>query len=178
MPLINVGNEAPGILGLMAFRPNSGNALLKLAQVLLVESSPLSRADRELIATFVSSRNKCQFCTRSHSSVAAALLGGNEKLIEQVKGNYKTAPISEKMKELLSIAEQVQRDPQGVTSEMISKAKDTGATDIEVHDVVLIAAAFCMFNRYVDGLQALLPSDDIAYYAMGQRLKNEGYCKS
>jgi hypothetical protein len=53
-----------------------------------------------------------------------------------------------------------------------------GATDLEIHDTVLIAAAFCMYNRYVDGLATSAPRDPEFYIATGARLAEEGYANS
>jgi hypothetical protein len=62
-----------------------------------------------------------------------------------------------------------------VKPEQIEKAKSFGATDIEIHDTVLIAAAFCMFNRYVDGLGTWAPQDRNFYVERGPRRAAEGY---
>jgi uncharacterized peroxidase-related enzyme len=159
----------------MAFRPETAIPLRALAEVLLRGPNSLSRADRELIATYTSSQNDCYFCQTSHGAVAAHHLGGNLELIDQVKRDFDSAPISEKLKALLSIAGQVQKGGKNVTEEHIERAREAGATDIEIHDTVLIAAAFCMYNRYVDGLGTWAPKDPAAYAAMGAKLAEKGY---
>jgi len=175
MAHITLPEGLPGISGPMAFRPETAIPLRALAEVLLRGPNSLSRADRELIATYTSSQNDCYFCQTSHGAVAAHHLGGNLELIDQVKRDFDSAPISEKLKALLSIAGQVQKGGKNVTEEHIERAREAGATDIEIHDTVLIAAAFCMYNRYVDGLGTWAPKDPAAYAAMGAKLAEKGY---
>jgi uncharacterized peroxidase-related enzyme len=168
----------PGILGPMAISPESTKALRGLAEVLLRGPSTLTSADREMIATYVSAQNDCCFCQLSHGAAAAEHLGGNYELIDQVKSNYDAADISEKLKALLSVAGKIQKGGKQVTAEDVARARSAGATDREIHDTVLIAAAFCMFNRYVDGLGTWQPDDPQAYREMGQRMAHEGYIRA
>lgn len=175
MPHIALPEGLPGITSGMAFRPETGTALSRLAEALLVEPSPLSRADRELIATYVSHLNECEFCCNSHGAAACALLGGKKDLVESVKSDFRTAEISDKMKSLLAIAAKVQRGGRHVSEDDVAEARRHGATDVEIHDAVLVAAAFCMFNRYVDGLATWTPRDPAMYDAMGERLAAHGY---
>src|SRR4029077_11018159 len=93
----------------------------------------------------------------------------------KVKQDITLAPVSDKMKALLIIAAQAQESGKSVTTASIQKAKDAGATDIEIHDTVLIAALFCLYNRYVDGLSTVTPTDPAFYKGLGERLKNNGY---
>src|SRR3984885_3226589 len=152
MAHIRLPEGIPGILGPMAFSPETAKPLNALAEVLLRGSNSLSAADREMIATYVSSQNDCYFCQSAHGAVAAYRLGGDEKLVNDVKLNFESAGISGKLKALLNIAGKVQKGGKQVTSEDVARARQESATDKEIHDTVLIAAAFCMFNRYVDGL--------------------------
>jgi uncharacterized peroxidase-related enzyme len=168
----------PGILGPMAFSPETAKPLNALAEVLLRGPNSLSAADREMIATYVSSQNDCYFCQHAHGAVAAYRLGGNEKLVNDVKLNFESAAISGKLKTLLAIAGKVQMGGKQVTNEDIVCARQQGATDKEIHDTVLIAAAFCMYNRYVDGLATWAPTDADLYRENGRRLADEGYLQS
>lgn len=170
MAHINVPEGVPGIRSLVMFRPETGKYLYDLAQVLLRGESPLSQADRELIAAYVSKRNDCVFCMSSHAAAARCLYGDEEAIVDDVLKDLRRSSISEKLKALLHIAGQVQILGKEVTSDDIDAAKDKGATDKEIHDTVLIAAAFCMFNRYVDGLASLTPTDPEAYKEMGKRM--------
>ena len=170
-------NAPPGIRGLMSFRPETSKPLLELAEVLLRGPSTLGRGERELIAALVSSRNSCGFCTRSHSAVAAAQLAGGAELAEAVCRDFRTAQISERLKALLAIAEQVQQSGQHVQPTHLAAARAAGATDLELHDTVLIAAAFSMFNRYVDGLGAVTPDDPMAYQLNAKLLVEKGYAR-
>jgi uncharacterized peroxidase-related enzyme len=175
MPHIALPDGLPGIRAAMAFRPETAAPLLQLAEVLLRGESTLARGERELIAAYVSSLNECEFCQASHSTFAALQLDGGRPLVEEVKRDPASAPISDKLRALLAIAAKVQADGRTVTADDVAAAQAQGATDTEIHDTVLIAAAFCMFNRYVDGLATLAPTDPAAYEAMGRRIVEQGY---
>lgn len=175
MAHIDLPKDLPGILGPMAFRPDTAQILNTLAETLLRGPSSLSSADRELIAAYTSYQNNCLFCHSSHGAAAAHHMGRNFELVEQVKQDYHSAPISNKLKALLGIAGKVQKSGRHVTPEDIDAARAQGATDMEIHDTVLIAAAFCMYNRYVDGLGTWAPAETLAYDDMGKRLAEVGY---
>ena len=175
MAHIPLDPDLPGIRGAMAFRPETARPLNALVEILLRGPSTLTRGERELIATFVSSRNCTQFCHNIHGAIAAAHLDGNEDLVRQVKVDYLQAEISPKLKALLNIAGKVQQDGKLVTTADIEAAHREGATDLEIHDTVLIAAAFCMYNRYVDGLGTEQPADPAFYRERGKRVAREGY---
>jgi uncharacterized peroxidase-related enzyme len=177
MAHIHLPEGLPGIVGLLAFSPDTAKPLLQLAETLLRGPNTLTSAEREMIAAYVSYRNECQFCQLSHSAAAAAHLYGSDDLVEQVKVNPESAPVSDKLKALLAIAGKVQQGGKRVTSEDISRAKQRGATDKEIHDTVLIAAAFSMYNRYVDGLATSQPVERDAYREMGAQLAREGYVR-
>jgi uncharacterized peroxidase-related enzyme len=149
----------------------------ELAEVLLRGPHTLTSGEREMIAAFVSDRNDCYFCHASHRAAAAHHLGGNYELVDAVTLDFETAAISPKLKALLAIAAKVQESGKQVTTEDVHRARTAGATDVEIHDAVLIAAAFCMFNRYVDGLATFTPRGEHAYDEMGQRMANEGYVR-
>jgi uncharacterized peroxidase-related enzyme len=148
-----------------------------LAQILLHDENSLTRADRELIATYVSDRNGCAYCQTSHGAIAAHHLNGDEETVRQVKQDPQSAPVSDKLKALLLIAGKVQRSGKSVLSEDIELARDRGATDQEIHDTVLIAAAFCMYNRYVDGLGTFAPADLESYRQRAAGVAVNGYMK-
>ena len=135
----------------------------------------MTPGERELIASYVSSGNECYFCTQSHAAAARAHYGEQRRLVDQVLADLQTAPVSAKMKALLAIAEEVRRDGRLVQPADIDRARAEGADDKAIHDTVLIAAAFCMFNRYVDGLGTWAPTDPAAYEETGVRLANQGY---
>ena len=165
----------PGIRGPMAFRPETSKPLNELAEVLLHQPNSLTAGERELIATYVSSLNNCHYCRSIHGAIAAAHLDGDEHLVQCVKQDFETAEISPKLKALLHIAGRVQKDGKTVTPDDIGRARKEGATDIEIHDTVLIAAAFCMYNRYVDGLATVQPQDADLYRQRGKMVAREGY---
>jgi len=175
MPHIPLPSDLPGIRGAMAFRPETARPLNALVEVLLTGPSTLSPGERELIATYVSSRNCTHYCESIHGAIAAAHLGGNEALVKQVKVDFLQAEISDKLKALLTIAGKVQQDGKLVTTADVEAARALGATDLEIHDTVLIAASFCMYNRYVDGLGTVQPDDEALYRDRGRRVARDGY---
>lgn len=175
MPHIDLPEGLHGIRSAMAFRPQTAKPLNELAEVLLRGPSTLSPGERELIATYVSSLNDCYYCQTIHGAVAAANLNDDEELVKKVKKDFLHADISDKLKSLLAIAAKVQKDGKNVTAKDIAKAREHGATDLEIHDAVLIAAAFCMYNRYVDGLGTTQPEDELMYRERGKKVAREGY---
>jgi uncharacterized peroxidase-related enzyme len=175
MPHIPIPEGVPGILGPLGFRPETAKPLLELADVLLRGESTLTPGERELIATRVSHGNECHFCERSHGAVAAYHLDGDTRTVDAVRADPETADVSPKLRALLAIADRVRDDARTVGDDDVARAREERATDREIHDTVLIAAAFCMYNRYVDGLATWAPDDEAAYAAMGERLATAGY---
>lgn len=174
-PHIDLNNDFPGIRGLMAFRPDTAAAMGELANLLLRSNEGLSMAERELIATHVSYLNDCFYCHHSHGEIACIYLDGDRELVDQVRKNHDAAPISEKLKALLTIAGKVQQSGKSVTLEDVEKARALGASDHDIHDTVLIAATFCMFNRYVDGLSSRVPADMSTYPLRARQIVETGY---
>jgi uncharacterized peroxidase-related enzyme len=177
VPHIALPEGLAGITSGFAFRPETAKPMRELAEVLLRGPNTLTSGEREMIAAFVSSRNECQFCHNSHRAAAAHHLGGDYEVVDAVKRDYETAPVSSKLKALLAIAGKVQQDGRSVTAADVDRARAEGATDLEIHDTVLIAAAFSMFNRYVDGLATFTPTDLDAYDEMGRRMARDGYVR-
>lgn len=161
MAHIQLNNDLPGIRSLMEFRPLTASPLNLLAETLLRTDDGLCKGERELIAAYVSSLNDCFFCQNIHGAVAAYYY--DDALVENIRRNNLDVDINDKIKSLLSIAHSVQQGGKFVTKEQIEIAKTKGASDIEIHDTVLIAAAFCMYNRYVDGLGTFAPDDPSLY---------------
>ena len=174
MPHIDLPHGLPGITSGFAFRPETAKPMRELAHILLHEPNSLTPGERELIATYVSSRNDCYFCQTSHGAAATSHLG-DSSVVKQVKTDFTQAPISEKLKRLLVIAGKVQQGGKHVTTEDVEAARQQGATDLEIHDTVLIAAAFSMYNRYVDGLATWQPQEESMYAQMGEQLASKGY---
>jgi uncharacterized peroxidase-related enzyme len=172
MPHIALPEGLPGMRSAMAFRPETAKRTRR--------SSPARRElayarERELIATYVSYLNDCDYCQTIHGAIAAANLNGDEDLVKRVKADFRYADISDKLKALLPIAAKVQKGGKYVTAQDVENARKFGATDLEIHDTVLIAAAFCMYNRYVDGLDTIQPRDERGYIERGKQVAREGY---
>jgi alkylhydroperoxidase family enzyme len=192
---IELGNDIPGIRGLLAYRPQTAQPLGELTEVLLRGDNTLSRGERELIAAYVSRLNECEYCASSHGATAAAQLPGGPAQVRQVLDDAGaqrsgdagpgaagaagagpvSGPVSRKLEALLDIAGLVQLGGRMVTQEAVANARAAGATDVEIHDTVLIAAMFCMFNRYVDGLGTSVPDDPAQYIASAAHLVEHGY---
>jgi uncharacterized peroxidase-related enzyme len=176
MPFIALEDHLPGITGLLEYSKDTAQPIRQLTQLLLRGPSSLTEAERELIATVVSYGNECTFCTTAHTA-AANVLAGENSTAELVKKDIETAPVSEKMKALLTIASLTRENGKNVTPDAIERAKQAGATDVEIHDTVLIAALFCLYNRYVDGLGTALPAQAGYYDVLAERLVNHGYTR-
>ncbi len=173
MPYIPLEEHLPGITGLLEYRRDSAEPIRDLTQFLLRGPNSLTPAERELIASIVSHRNECKFCSAAHKAVTDDLLGEcetSEKVLEDIDH----APVTDKMKALLHIAALVQISGKAVTHEAIEKAKQAGASDVEIHDTVLIAALFCLYNRYVDGLSTGTPTGPEFYKGLAARI-SKGY---
>jgi len=175
MAYISLDKTKKGMHSLLTFRPEIAQPLTTLMQTLMRTNVGLTMGERELIATFVSSLNGCYICDSIHGEVAQCLLHADFTLIQKVKEDYQEAPVSDKMKTLLTLAKSVQKGGKNVTEEQVALAKNSGATDMEIHDTVLIAALFCMFNRYVDGLG--LESNDTVetFRERGKKIAEQGY---
>lgn len=170
-----LNEELPGISGLLTNNPRTAVPLLNLAETLLRGPSTLTSGERELIASYVSHLNDCHFCHTSHGAAAAAHLACDLSIIDDIKQNFAQTSISPKLRALLNIAAKVQKGGKHVLETDVAAARSEGATDEEIHDSVLIAAAFCMFNRYVDGLGTWAPKENEAYREMGEKMAFLGY---
>jgi uncharacterized peroxidase-related enzyme len=175
MPHIALPEGVPGIRGPMMFRPETAKPMNELVDVLLRGPHTLSPGEHELIGAYVSARNDCVYCHTIHGAVAAHHLGGDEELVEAVKRDFEHAGVSDKLKALLAIAAKVQQGGKNVTPENVERARREGATDLEIHDTVLIAAMFCMCNRYVDGLATWAPENPDFYRQRAAKIAAEGY---
>jgi uncharacterized peroxidase-related enzyme len=177
MPHINLPEGYPGIRSLFMYNPTTAKPLNDLVQTLLHDpaTSTLTPGERELIAAYTSALNECKYCANTHGAIAKHQLGGNEKIVQDVLHDPSKAEVSDKMKALFKVAAKVQQDGKKVSADDIALAREQGATDKEIHDTVLIAAAFCMYNRYVDGLATWAPDDASVYDAIGKQRASEGY---
>ncbi len=179
MPHVPLPPRYAGIASLFEFRPAAAKPLRELCDVLLRAPSSLTVGERELIAAFVSVRNGCVFCSNLHRAMATAELEGAGEILELAKDDSGRAPISAKisakLQSLLAIADLVRVRGSDVTDAAVAHARAQGATDLEIHDTVLIAATFCLVNRYVDGLAAPTPPQGPVYEGIAKRLLEHGY---
>ena len=177
MPHIKLPEGLPGIRGPMAFRPETARPLNELVDILLGGPHTLTPGERELIATYVSAQNDCRYCQTIHGAIAAHHLK-DEDLVIKVKCDPEQAPISDKLKALLVIAGKTAESSKSVTADDVARARSHGATDLEIHDTVLIAAVCCLCNRYVDGLATWMPEDPDFYRQRAAIVAQHGYAAS
>jgi uncharacterized peroxidase-related enzyme len=175
-PIVGGLPDVPGIVVAMRLSPGLETHLRGLANELLVNDFPgatLTRAERELIATAASAANDCFYCMDSHGAFATAL-GASPRIIDAIKlGGSEGADA--KLTALLHVARVVRKNPRDLTREDVARATDAGATDGDTQLTVLIASAFCMFNRMVDGLRAQTPATEDAYRARAAEIAEHGY---
>ena len=174
MAHIELPEGLPGIRALLTYRPETARPLNDLVDVLLRGPHSLTPGERELIATYVSARNECTYCQSIHGAVAARQLGSDD-LVQQVNCDPEGAPITDKLKALLLIAARTAESGRLVTAADVDRARQAGATDLEIHDTVLIAAVFCLCNRYVDGLATWTPPDPEFYRQRAAVIVENGY---
>lgn len=175
MPHVTIAGGEPGSIGLLAAFRATGRPLNDLADAVMRGPSSLTRAERELIAAYVSSGNGCYFCTHAHAATARHLYGDRASVVTGVLADPAAADLDEEMRALLAIAAKVRRGGRRVTDSDVRRARAAGADDRAIHDAVLIAAVSSLFNRYVDGLAADAPRDPAAYAEIGARIAARGY---
>ena len=130
-------------------------------------------------ATAVSAANDCFYCMDSHGAFASELLRrasvhGIETLVDGIKLGSSVG-VDAKLAALLDLARVVQRNARDVTREDVTRAVQAGATDADTQLAVLIASAFCMYNRMVDGLRAKTPASAEAYRSRATEIADHGY---
>jgi alkylhydroperoxidase family enzyme len=175
MPHIALQSGVTGIRGPIVFRPAMAGPLRQLAGILLHAQHTLSQGEREPISTYVSSLNGCNYRCTVHGYTAGSRLGG--EVVTCPIADPERAPISEKLRVLLLIAARVQGSGRCVAAGDVERARRLEATDLEIHAMVLVAAAFCMYNRYVDGLAAWDPGDEQIYRDVANRVVKVGYTR-
>lgn len=173
---IQVPAGLPGIIGPMTAYPDTARPLNELADLILRHDTPtFPKSERETVAAYVSYLNDCVFCSESHGAVAD-YHWGKIGFSRELWADLEKAPVSDRLRALLKIAANVQKTPVKASQTDVDLALSLGATERDVHDTVLIAAAFCMFNRYVDGLGTYaFPRGHAAYVEMGKMLGTGGY---
>lgn len=181
-PIVGGLPEIPGIGAAMGLTPALGVHLRGLADALLVDDFPgatLRRHDRELLATAVSAANGCFFCMDSHGAFATALLersGAADRLaVVDAAKDGTSEGFDPKMQALLDIARTVRGDPLALGARDVEAARAAGASDGDVQLAVLIAAAFSMYNRLVDGLRARTPGDPAMFRTRAAEIAERGY---
>lgn len=175
MPHVTLPDAVPGIVAPMMQYPETATHLRGLVETLLRGPSSLTPGERELIAACVSRGNATVFCEKSHAAAARVLLDDRAPLVSVALADESSPALDAKLRALLAIALKVRISGQLVLADDVARARTAGADDRAIHDTVLIAAAFSMYNRYVDGLATWQPQEDEAYVEAGERLATRGY---
>jgi len=175
MAHIPLDETLPGMRSLLAYRPAIAPAMTSLMEVLMRSDAGLSKGERELIGAMVSSLNDCFICHQIHGEIAQCFFDNNRQLIQQVKESYMDAPITARLKAILAIAASVQESGKAVSSAQVEAARNEGVSDMEIHDTVLIAAMFCMFNRYIDGLGVVSKDTPESFRERASMIAQMGY---
>ena len=181
-PIVGGLPDVPGIIAAIRLTPGLGLHLRGLADELLVHDFPgatLVRAQREMLATAVSAANDCFYCMDSHGAFATALLERDAAtellpLVDEIKLGSSEG-FDPKMRALLHIARTVRGEPRDLTAADVGAAHAAGASDADVQLAVLIAAAFSMYNRMVEGFRARTPPSAEAYRARAAEIAEHGY---
>ena len=176
MAHVTLNSDLPGITGLLNTWPLPGEPIRDLTQYILRGENSLSEGERELIASMVCVGNSCQFCSNAHIAAAARYIGSKETvnaILQQPFGGE----VDNRIAHLLEISGAVGISGSLVTESMIESAKQAGATDLEIHDTIMIAALFSFYNRYVDGLATDLPENESYYEMLADRLTTSGYVR-
>ncbi len=165
----------PGITALFAARPNYGPPMRLLAQSVLCSASPLSWGERELIGAFTSRKNDCIFCYMSHAHIAAILLKQPFDVVTEMISAKPLNLLTPRLIALLDVAEAVAKHHSEKVMESVVHQAKRYANEDEIHDTVLVASAFCMFNRWVDSLRTELPHSQQEFRTMAERIAERGY---
>ena len=184
-PIVDGLPDVPGIGVAMRLTPELGVHLRGLADAVLVNDYPgatINRTERELLATAVSASNDCFFCMDSHAEHGAAVVAregkaghaGHATMFERIKLGSSDG-LDPKVQALVRIARTVGRRALDLTEADVAAARAAGATDADVQLAVLIASAFSMYNRLVDGFRARTPANPEAYRARAAEIAEHGY---
>lgn len=175
MAHISLDPNLPGMRSLLAFRPAIAPSLLGLMQTIMRSNIGLSIGERELIATYVSKLNNCSQCFQIHGEVAKCFFIDQPTLINEILEDSNLSTITERQNVILNIAKNVQRGGLFVTAKQIEEAKLKGISELEIHDIVLIASLFCFFNKYSDGLGLTSNDTPETLSKRGQIMAEFGY---
>jgi uncharacterized peroxidase-related enzyme len=181
-PIVGGLPDVPGILAAIRLTPGLGIHLRGLADELLVNDFPgatIERHEREMLATATSAANDCFYCMDSHGAFATALIERSGSLdlvplIDEIKRGS-SAGLDPKMQALVHISRTVRRQPLDLTAADVDAAQAAGASDADVQLAILIAAAFSMYNRMVDGFRAKTPPTAEAYRSRAGEIAEHGY---
>jgi uncharacterized peroxidase-related enzyme len=171
--LRDAGRAVPKILHLFRFKKRGTNHLVRFTDEVMRGPSPLSHGLRELIGTFVSSRNQCGFCSCAHAPVAAELLG--KELVDEVLRDPETSRLDQAHKELFRYVGKLAENPALVGAPDVDRLKRAGWSEEAIYDALTVASLFKFYNTWNNGsgVQAMNAAD---YAHSGSRLITLGYC--
>lgn len=150
MPLFPSLPETPHLADVFKTFPDHIKPLLDYHDALLRGDSPLSIAERELIAAYVSGLNACNFCFGAHKAMARAF-GVDETVIDALIEDVETAPVDNKLKPLLKYVAKLKDLPPRLTDADAQAVYDAGWPERALFDAVQVAALFNLMNRIIEG---------------------------
>ena len=169
------GGDYWQIWHLLAFDPEAAHHLAALSHTLMHEPSPISAGLRELIATYTSSLNDCEFCMKAHASVASQLLG-DESLVWSVIDNLETSALPEKEKALLRFVHKVTLAPASITAADTQTLNQIGWDDASIFYAISACALFNFYNRWISA-SGVHPVSDEAFKRLGSHMAAAGYAR-
>lgn len=172
MPYLKSLPDDARLLQVFQAFPATARPLIDFHELLMRGESPLTVAERELIAAYVSGRNGCGYCHGVHTATAEAF-GVPPGLLVALLTDLDSAPVDEGMRVLLAYVGKLTTDPARITEADADAVFAAGWDERALHDAVLVCSLFNFMNRMVNGLG--VTADD-AYYALsGTRLHDVGY---
>ncbi|TBR11813.1 MAG: peroxidase [Rugosibacter sp.] len=163
------------VMDVFKLSPELTNPILDYHEVLLRGPSPLSIAERELIAAYVSGVNNCGFCHGAHTATAEAC-GIGKGLVKEFLADINHPELSEKMRPILSYVRKLTEVPSSITVEDVAAVFNAGWNEQALHHAIHVCALFNFMNRLVEGhgIEALSP---VISEQLGRQLRDQGYAQ-
>jgi len=164
--------EDAGVRHILNLRPAAGNLLVQYHQEIMRGPSPLTEAERELIAAYVSNLNRCDYCCKTHS-VTAVHFGVAEGLVQSLAEDESLAAAPPRMRAVLRFARQLTIGTGPIEAADAEAVYASGWSEAALHDVILVTAMFNFMNRLVHGHG--VKGNDQLWRERGRFLFENGY---
>jgi len=172
MPFFSALTSDSGVRDVLTMNPAAGRALIEYHEAVLRGPSPLSAAERELIAAYVSGLNACHYCHGVHT-VTAEALGVPAGLLKSLLDDPATAPVDAKLKPILAYAMKLTLTPARLTQADADLVAAAGWSERALHDAISVCCLFNFMNRMIEGHG--IEGHAELYRRRGQALKDDGY---